>query len=792
MDNLKSILSLVDSGNSDLLTDEEAALLPAKKKPSAGFGANLAESLSESILTEIAQTVFDGYRADESSRTDWIAREKRGLRLLGVSEKADGAPAFEGASTAVFPGLFEAIVQFQARAIAEVWPPEGPAKAITEGGALNPAREQQAQRVAAYLNWLYCERMPGGYQHHDRMLFRLGLSGSCFKKIAFDALAGCVVSRFVPVEELVVPYGASDLMTAPRITHILKYSGADVERLIESGAYRSIDLIDVSPIAPTELQPELDLITGSRPSSSTTKTDLRSGVKARLTDRASPMICLEQSVFLDIDGEPARAPYLVTIERESQEVLAVYRDWREADTTRQRRRRFVHYYLLPGLDGFYGLGFLHMLGRFAETQSGNLRALLDAAHLANLKGGFRSADIRLPKGNAQDGLRVTPGEWKPIEATADELQKLFVPIPYGEPSNTLFNLLQWMDTVMRRISGTTSELVGETTKNVPVGTTLARIEQGMKVQTAIQIRIHQAQAEELAVVVSATADYLPDAGYCRGVLGVAPETFATEFDARVDVRPVSNPNAITGTQRMAIAQALVDLADRVPDLIDRRVAYQQLLEAMRIQDIDKIMPNHAQTQRMGPVEENMALMMMRPVKSYPDQDHAAHRVVHEQWLGTLEPDYLKRVEATALAHIAEHMAWDYHIRMKTAIGMELPASPMDQSDKQQSNDDPQIENTLALMAAQAAQLMQQQQMQAQRQNSVPQSSQSEVDQAKAEAEIRRKDAIAAAQISRDDHAIIAKLSRDAAEQEARLIGKYMSTEGIRALESPDPEPEIML
>ncbi len=792
MADLSAVLRLVDSGDEDLLTADESALLIHPQPVPDDFGANLADSLPESVLTAIGRLVDDGYRADEASRKEWAEREKRAIRLLGISENDLFEPAFEGGSTAIFPGITEAMIQFQARAMAEVWPPEGPAKAFVEGQRLDPQREQQAQQVAGYLNWLYTDRMPGGYQQHDKMLFRLGLSGSCFKKVAFDALAGCVVSRFVPAEELVIPYGASDLETTPRITHILKYSGVDVERMMAKGAYRPVDLVDSSLEQPTPLQPELDAIDGKTEPSAVSSTDLRrSVVKRNRFDRALPMTCLEQSVFLDLDGEPENAPYLVTIERDSQKVLAVYRDWRKTDAeTPKRRKRFVHYYFFPGLDGFYGIGFLHLLGRFAETQSGNLRALLDAAYLANLKGGFRSADVRLPKGNNKDGIRVKPGEWLQVNATADELQKLFVTIPYGEPSQTLFNLLSWMDDVMRRISGTTAELVGESAKNVPVGTTLARIEQGLKVQTEIQIRIHQAQAAELSLAVQVTADTFPDANYCRDVLGVEPAVFAAAFDARVDVRPVSNPNAITSTQRMVIAQALVEIADKAPDLIDRREAYKRLMEAMRVQDIDKLLLDQSQPPpRMGPVEENMALVMSKPVRSYPDQDHGAHLVVHQQWFETLDDNAKQRVETTTIAHVAEHLAWQYYLQMQQAMGVNLPASPMGQ----QQPLDPQVENQLAVMAAQAVQLMAQQHSPPPIDPSAAQAaSRAQVDQAKTEAEIRRKDTIAAAQINRDDHAMMAKMNRDAAEQEARLIGKYMSTAGKQALGQPNLSTQMPL
>lgn len=773
MDDLSQVLALIDAGGADVLTDEERALLPPEPERDTRFNANLAETLDENTLSDIAQRAIYGYEADVNSRADWVAREASGIRLTGISDRDATPPAFDGGSTAIHPGLIEAVIQFQARAIAELWPAGGPAKAIVEGDRLDPQREAQAKRVADYLNWQYTTKMPGGYQQHDKLLFRLPLSGSGFKKLHFDPDSGALVSRFVPADELVVPYGSSDLISAPRLTHVLSYSGRDLRRLMDAGVYRQLDLAAMAiDEQASELQPELDAVTGTNPSSS----------GAWPIDDGARYVVLEQAIDLDLDGEPAGAPYLVSVVRDSQEVLSIYRYWRESDPKRTRRRQFVHYPFLPGMGGFYGLGLLHVIGRLAESTSGALRALLDAALLANLQGGFRSADVRLPKGKRGDGLSVVPGEWTPVEATAEELQKLFVKIPYDEPSQTLFNLLHYLDEITRRVAGTTQELVGETTKNVPVGTTLARIEQGLKVQTAIQMRLHQAQAEELALMCELIAEHGPDPDYCRDVLGVMPDQFAAEFDGRVDVRPVSDPNAITSTQRMIIAQALVDLAKESNGIIDPRVAYRRLLETMRVQDIDELMPAPNHVERMGPVEENMALTLGRPVKSFPDQDHQAHIIVHQQWLATIpDPELQKRIQASALAHMSEHYAWAYHLQMQQAMGMPLPAAPFGAGQPLP----PQQENMMAMMAAQAVQLMAQQQPPAPVDPAAIQAaSRAQVEQDKAAAEIRRKDAIAHATIARDDASTIARMSRDAAEREARLISKYLSEPAQHAMEQP--------
>lgn len=757
---LGALMAMIEAGDDSLIAEDELALLPPMlERPERWFGENLAEVLPDRDISAMAHKVSDGWEADDASRAPWLKWEKTGLRLLGISEKDPIDPPFENASRAVHPGLIDAVIQFQARAMSELWPPDGPAKAIAEGSGLNPALEQQAERVSKYLNWLYTTRMPSGYTQHDKLLFRLPLSGSGFKKVYYCPLAGCVVSRFVPPEDIVVPYGASDLETSPRVSHVLAYSGSDINRLIEAGVFRDVSLGRMTTDEDkTDLQHDLDAITGI------------SKDTAQIADHER-YVLIEQSVYADIDGEPPNSPYLVTIEKDSETVFSIYRDWREDDPRRQRRQRYTHYYFFPGLDGFYGMGFSHVLGRMAESMSGNLRALLDSGMLANLQGGFRSSDVRFPKGNRSDGISLSPGAWLPIDATAEDIGKMFFTVPYKEPSATLFSLLQYMDELFRRVSGTTSELVGDNKRDIPVGTVLARIEQGLKVQTQIQIRCHQAQSNELALVCQAIADNLPDAQYCNDVLdGVPPEQFAADFDGRIDVRPVSDPNAVTSTQRMVIAQALVERAAQAPDLYNREEVERRLLETMRVQDIDALIASKQQPERMGPVEENMALTMMRPVRSFPDQDHTAHLVVHRQWLETLEQDKdaKKRVEPAAIAHIAEHMAWAYFMQMQQAMGVSLPAAPMGAGQPM----DPQQENMLAMMSAQAVQLM------AQQPKPVDPSA---VADAKAEAEIRRKDALASAQIERDNTQMIARLNRDVAAQEARLAAQFVSDQSKDAL-----------
>ncbi len=769
MDNLDlDSLRAMASTDASVLTDEEmAALSDAAGNPAlqAAHEDNLALYLDSSALAKIGSEAIEAFDADIESRRDWQYRERDGMRLLGVSENITGGADFAGASEVTYPGLIEAVIQFQARAIAELWPASGPARGLVVG-ASTPEREAQAKRVEDYLNYLYTVDRPGAFDAHDQMLFRLALSGSTFKKTYYDPLERKLCSRFIQSEDFVVPYLATDLRTTPRYTHVCYYNRNDLRKLQAIGYYRDVELA-----APTDsallrderiVKDEKDDIDSQKP---TTHYD------------AGNYSLLEQMCYIDLPGFEDRdengamtgiaLPYFVTVERDSQEVLSIRRNWRDEDALKTARLYVTHYRLLPGF-GFYGLGYLHILSHLARGETGALRALLDAGQFANLPGGFRSRDVRLTNTEKP----IAPGEWRETEATAEELAKAFFKLPYAEPSETLFELLQWLDTVSRRLAGTTEVSVGDASNMGPVGTTLALIEQSQRPQISIHLRLHKAQQAELKVLHDLCAEWLPPE-YPYDVTGANRMVKQSDFDGRVDVVPVSDPNIISATQRIALGQAVLALSKDAPDLYDRRAVHSRLLAAMRVANPDELLPPQEETPHQGPVEENMALTMSKPVKAYPDQDHRAHMIVHRAWFDGLDIETQNRLKGAHIAHIAEHQALDYQLAIQRAMGggMQTPT-------------DPGQENFIAAMAAQAAQVMAASQPPAAEEPPAP-------DQSKhleTQAAIERANRLADADIARKDALAIATMRRQVADSEAKLMERSAAPDLIAAAEEPNLAP----
>jgi hypothetical protein len=778
---LAKLFALMEAGgDEELLTEEEQAQLEAlMPAPGSGeFDQNLALDMDESDLSMLAQQVIQRFDWDEQSRREWYERESEGIRLLGVSTNVEGGADFEGASEVVHPMMMEAVLQFQARALAELWPPEGPAKTIVMG-EITPDREQQAKRVQDYLNYAYTAQMKNAFTMTDRMLFRLPLSGSAFIKLYYCPLRQQVVRKLILPGDFVVPYHCDDLDETTRTTHVLRMTHLDVKKLQVAGFYLDDELDE--PIAEevqtdTTLRSEIDA-TDSRSQSHDDESDQRH-------------VILEQTCYLNLPGidpeDGLESPYVVHVEKEQQRVLAIYRNWKESDPNRTARRCVIHYQFLPGL-GFYGYGLYHIMAGLSRSATGALRALLDAAYFANLPGGFRSRDARI---RGKD-TTVSPGEWKEVEATQDQLSKSFFPLPYKEPSAVLFNLLGLLDQLGRRLGGAVDVLVGDANSNGPVGTTLALIEQGMKVMSGIHMRLHRAQGEELTLFAELSGEYLPAGGYPYAVPGADQQIFAEDFDDRVDVVPVSDPNVVSATHRIALAQATMDLAKQFPDLYDMKEVNRALLQAMRITNIDVVLKPDEEPPRADPVTEGTALLTGKPVQAYPDQDHQAHILVHTDLLervplfvGAAGSKQRTNIQTAIMAHIAEHVALQVSLMYQQAIGQQLPGDPVP----------PEIENQIASMAAQAAQLLPKPENPDPKEAAAAQQAiQSDAIRVKSEAEaeaaraaMRRKDAIASADIERRNAALSAELNRKAASQEADLLSKFISTQGKIALKNnPD-------
>lgn len=583
---IDGLSSLVAELGIDGLTEDELAQYIAGKVNDdlreIGHYDNLAEFMDDKSLQKIATEVINWVDWDEESREDWEIRESKGIKLLGVSDKTEGGAAFEGASRVVHPLLAEAIAQFHSRAITELWPPEGPVKTQVLG-EITPQKVEQAERVQDYLNYLYTTEMPGAFDEEDKMLFRLPLSGSCFKKVYYDPLERVICSRLVEPADFIVPYSAVDLRTAPRFTHRLREMHNDVLKKQRAGHYRQTEL-------GTPLNEQYDYPRVKE------EIDHTEGRNRTQIDDDQRHTILEMYVDYDLEGfedmdeagkETGIAlPYIITVDRDEQTVLRIQRNWRPDDELKRKRVYFTHYKFSPGL-GFYGYGLLHLIGGLSSSATGALRSLLDAAQFANMQGGYKSRDSKIEGGD----VPIAPGEWREVNSSAEELSKGFFSLPYKEPSKTLFELLGYLDERGQRFAGTTENMVGEANNSAPVGTTLALIEQGSKAFTAIHKRLHEAHSKEFKILHDLCYDYLPADGYPYQTAGMDSIVMMQDFDGRVDVVPVSDPNIISSTQRIAQAQAILDLADKYPEKVNLDKAIENMLKVMRVPDADEYMIN---------------------------------------------------------------------------------------------------------------------------------------------------------------------------------------------------------
>jgi len=745
------LASMAEEYGEDILTAEEADELYVEDgiNLDSSHYANLAEQLSENTLSRLAQDVIEWVDRDEESRKEWYERERRGMQMMGVIDDTEWVAPFHGAASVTHPVLAEAVTAFQARAISEMWPAQGPVRTIVMGKK-TPEVQAQAQRVADYMNWQYTQ-VNGGFDEEDRMLMRLPLSGSCFKKQYFDPQTAVVRSDYVDAVDFLVPYQATSLATAVRYTHRMRnVAGNDIRKLIHVGYYRdatismraSGDSSDMSP-----LHEAIDEAEGRQP------VDYEEDGGYTLLECAC-YLDLEGLEDLDEAGNPTgiALPYVVTVEKENQVVLSIRRGWKESDPYKNRRVQVTHYRFLPGF-GFYGFGYIHIIGGLSRAATGALRAFLDAAGLANTRGGFRSRDAKL---KSEEPLGM--GEWRETDMSAEELSKCFFPMDYREPSTAMFQVLGYLDELGRRYSSTTETLTGDANNNGPVGTTLALIEQGLKVFSAIHKRLHEAHAVEFRIMADLYGEYVPDQ-YPYLVEDDEQVVLRADFDDRVDVLPVSDPNVVSSTQRIAQAQGVVELSGNAPGLYDLREVHRRMLTAMRVENIDALLPPPQEVSPMDPVTEGANLLKGEAVQAYPEQDHLAHMMAHRIWWDQIVPeDMRKDLEPTYKAHMAEHLAELYKIQVLQ--GMD-PAALQD----------PQVQDMVAQQAANVTQLMAPDSFGLQG----PESSQEqapreldlakiEIENAKAQAQIEREDAKAMAQIDRDDAKVASEMDRAVARE----------------------------
>lgn len=676
----------------DFEPEETAA--PASEEAQA-HDANLAEHVDENELGRIAQQVKEWVEADIESRSEWHQRLADGLTVLGViAEKSDSTGVFKQALKINHPAIAEAAVQFQARASSELLPPGGPAKGQVLGEKTEEL-EAQATRVADYLNYQLMTEDGDFFPEEEKLLFTLSVNGSQFKKIHRDWLAGRNVTRWVRGEDFIVPYGATSLETAPRYTHQNPIERNDMKKLQAMGFYR-----DTALVTPVE-GPTRDQRVAEQKDKAQGQHDAGDLLLDDTPHTAWECYCtLDLKGFEDKDeaGELTgiSLPYVVTVDKDSVKVLSIRRNWKESDPHKRKLVNFVHKPFIPG-DGFYSYGYLHFLGGAAQAATGLLRVILLGGAFASMNGGFKSKDAKL-----SSNVEIEYGVWKDTDLSAEELSKAFYTPQFREPSEALFKVLGLIQELVQRFSSTSESMVGDASNAGPVGTTVALIEQGSKVFSGIHKRLHFAQAQELKLLMELNGQHVPEEGYPYNVAGASREVFAADFDERVDVVPVSDPNIFSSTQRIAIAQTLVQRATEVPDLYDRRKVEKRFLEALRLPDPDDVLLDHSKIDRCDPVTENALLLVGRPVKAYQDQHHDAHIAVHQDQMNRLQAEQhplLQQIGPAMMAHVAEHMAFSYRIKMAMMMGISLPPLDLSPNAEEAQPLPPEVENQIAQGAA---------------------------------------------------------------------------------------------
>ena len=634
-----------------------------------GWNDNLAEELSPQERIAIADELIEYYEIDEQVREEHFDRLTDGLRLMGLTDEPASDVPFKGAATVQHPLIAEATTQFQARAIEEFFPPQGPVKPYIMGEATDE-KVEQGERLADYMNYQLTEADEEYYWSTDQMLFYLPLSGSAFKKVYIDPITGMTTSRFVTAEDFIVPYHARTLANAPRYCHKYEMPENDVYRAQEAGSF----------IEDARLLPTPQILVDKNTSFS--RYDLED-----VADDRSPQQHYDDTIYTmleyhidyhmpwDEDSDIA-PPYVITVEAESREVMAVRRNWKHDDPLMKKRIWFTHYKYLPGL-GFYGFGLLHIIGSLAKAVSGGIRALLDSAAVANLQGGFKSKEAKIA-----GEIRFTPGEWIDVDMSADELEKAFFNLPVKEPSTALANLVQTLVDEGRRFATTTENMVGDASNTGPVGTTLALIEQGSKVFSGIHKRMHISARQEFKMMSTLNYEFMDVEEYPYEVQGEERTILKSDFDGRVDIIPVSDPNIWSTTQRIAQNQAILELITADPELYpkkQRKIAHRRMYEAMRIPDIDQILPEDKDSP-LDPVSENMGFMTGAAATVYPLQDHEAHMAVHTnfaQQQAAENPDLVANLEPVIQAHIMEHKAYVYRAQVEAELGTQLPYINLD-------------------------------------------------------------------------------------------------------------------
>jgi hypothetical protein len=682
--------------------DGEPILTITQEEAEDDFNANLAEEMSESELQSLASELSSDYEDDVNSRRDWMQTYVDGLELLGLKIEERTEP-WPGACGVYHPLLAEALVKFQAETMMSTFPAAGPVKTQIIGKE-TPAKKEAAVRVQDDMNYQLMDVMDEYRPEHERMLWGLGLSGNAFKKVYFDPSLDRQVSLFVPAEDIVVPYGASNIETAERVTHVMRKTENEMRKLQVGGFYRDVDLGE-----PNNTLDEVEK-----------KIAEKLGFRATSDARYK---LLEMQVNLDLpgyehkeDGEETgiALPYIVTMEQGSNEILSIRRNWEPDDDTYQKRQHLVHYGYVPGF-GFYYFGLIHLVGAFAKSGTSLIRQLVDAGTLSNLPGGFKTRGMRI-KG---DDTPIAPGEFRDADVPSGTLKENLMPLPYKEPSQVLLALMNQIVEDGRRFANTADLQISDMSANSPVGTTLAILERTLKVMSAVQARVHFSMKRELGLLKKIIADYTPE-DYSYDPVEGDRKAKKSDYDM-VDVIPVSDPNASTMAQKIVQYQAVLQLAQGAPQMYNMPLLHRQMLDVLGIKDVQKLIPMDEDQKPTDPVSENQNVLMMKPVKAFLYQDHKAHITVHMSAMQ--DPKIIQllannptapQIQSAMMNHINEHLGMEYRRQIEQQLGMNLPAQKDDSGED--VNMSPEVEARLAPLLAQAAQqLLQMNQQEAQQQ-----------------------------------------------------------------------------
>jgi hypothetical protein len=641
---------------------------PGAANPAEGGDhyANLADLLPDDILDEMGSELFDNYTQYRASRKDWEDGYTKGLDLLGFKYEIRTQP-FQGASGATHPVLAEAVTQFQAQAYKELLPAQGPVRTQVIGKT-DRARQEQSQRVKDFMNYQIMDKMKEYEPEFDQMLFYLPLSGSAFKKVYYDELLGRAVSKFIPADDLIVPYTATSLDDAEAVMHTIKISENDLRKKQVGGFYRDIE-INPSYMQETEVEKK--------------ERELQGVKKTRDEDVYQLIEChinLDLEGFEDRDefGEPTgiKLPYVVTIEAGSREVLSIRRNYQIGDPTKQKTQYFVHFKFLPGL-GFYGFGLIHMIGGLSRTATSALRQLLDAGTLSNLPAGFKQRGIRV----RDEAQSIQPGEFRDVDAPGGNIRDAFLPLPFKEPSQTLLQLMGIVVNAGQRFAAIADMQVGEANKQAAVGTTIALLERGSRVMSAIHKRLYVAMKQEFKLLADVFKTYLPPE-YPYDVVGGQRNVKVTDFDERVDIIPIADPNIFSQTQRISMAQTELQLASSNPQIHNLYECYRNMYEAIGVKNIDQILPPPQQPTPIDPAAENILALSGKPFQAFKGQDHRAHITVHLNFMATNlarnNPVVLGALEKNIFEHISLMSQEQIEIEFREELQQlaQLQANPM--------------------------------------------------------------------------------------------------------------------